>query len=98
MIKKQRSKATDQTKVTFILPAGHSYGDISLVGDFNDWDASKNRFIKRSNQTYSTSVTLASESKFFFRYLTDDGIWVNEAEADGYEESGFGSDNCVLLT
>ena len=81
-----------------MLPGDHPYGKISLVGDFNNWDPSKNKLVKRSNQTYTTSVVLPKGGKYYFRYLTAEGEWINDDDADGYEASAYGSDNCVLLT
>lgn len=98
MIRKQYSKSDGQVKVSFILPEDHPYGKISVVGDFNGWDPAANPFVRRSNKTYSTSVTVKAEGRYAFRYYCEDGTWVNEGDADAYEPSGFGSDNCVLLT
>lgn len=98
MIKKQGISNSSEVKVTFVLPGNQPYGTISVVGDFNEWNPGKNKLVKRSNNTYSSSVTLPKGRKYYFRYLTAGGEWVNDEAADGYESSGFGSDNCVLLT
>ena len=98
MIRKKSVKGNGQVKVTFVLPEDHPYGKIAVVGDFNKWDPTANRFIRRSNKTYTTSTTVKAGERYAFRYYCEDGSWVNEEEADDYEPSGFGSDNCVLLT
>jgi len=98
MIRKQSVKGNGQVKVTFVLPPNHPYGKIAVVGDFNGWDPSVNRFVRRSNKTYTTSATVEAGHRYLFRYYCEDGTWINEDEADAYEPSGFGSDNCVLIT
>ncbi len=98
MIRKKSVKGNGQVKITFVLPDDHPYGKIAVVGDFNGWDPQANTFIHRSNKTYSTTATLEAGHRYAFRYFCDDGSWVNEEQADAYEPSGFGSDNCVLLT
>lgn len=98
MIRKKKIKGDNQVKVTFILPDDHPYGDISVVGDFNGWDPTVHRFVRRSNKTYSASAVVEGQKRYLFRYYCADGTWVNEADADAYEPSGYGSDNCILLT
>ena len=98
MIRKQKVKSNGQVKVTFVLPEDHPYGKIAVVGDFNGWDPAANRFVRRSNKTYTTSALVEAGERYAFRYYCEDGSWVNEEDADAYEPSGFGSDNCVLET
>jgi len=96
MIKKQAIKKGTQVKVTFVLPGDHPHGQISVVGDFNGWDPAANPFGKRSNNTFSASVTVGSGSRHSFRYIAEDGHWVNDEGADAFEHTPFGSVNCVV--
>lgn len=99
MIKKVNKRNSDRVKVTFILPNDHSCGDdVSVVGDFNDWQPGEHQFVRRSNQTYSTSVMLPQSERFAFRYYSEDNGWHNEEEADDFLPSGLGSTNCVVET
>lgn len=99
MIKKVNKRKCDQVKVTFVLPEDHPFGDeISVVGDFNDWTPGRNRFIRRSNRTYSTNVTLPQNERFSFRYYSEEKGWVDEDEADDFEVSEYGSTNCIVQT
>lgn len=98
MIRKQTIKKNGKVKVTFVLPGDHTYGDIAVVGDFNGWEPKANPFVRRSNNTYSTSVTVPAGKRYVFRYYCEDGTWVNDPDADAFEPSGFGSDNCILKT
>lgn len=98
MIKKQPLKGAKQVKVTFALPQESVEAKVSVVGDFNGWDPAKNTLVKRSNGTMSASVTLKKGEQYSFRYVAEDGTWLNDSEADGVEVSPFGTKNSVVLT
>jgi len=98
MIKKQQLKGQKQVKVTFALPQEEVENQVSVVGDFNDWDPAKTKLIKRGNGTFSASVTLKKGEHYAFRYVVDGGKWLNDEEADAYEVSPFGTKNGVVLT
>ena len=95
MIKREAS-GESQVKVTFAMPYAEGQAAISVVGDFNDWDPAKTKLIKRRNGTCSNSVVLDAGQRYHFRYYTADGAWINDPEADGYEVSEHGSENCIL--
>jgi 1,4-alpha-glucan branching enzyme len=96
MIRKRKSRGSNEVRVTFVLPGDHQHGEAALVGTFNGWSPVTHPFVRRSNGTYSVSVVLNAGERHLFRYYAEDGHWFNEPEADGYEPSGHGSDNCVL--
>ncbi len=99
MIKKVNKRSSDQVKVTFVLPEDHPYqGEVSVVGDFNDWTPGEHRFVRRSNQTYSINVMLQEGERYAFRYYSDEEGWINEDEADDYEPNEHGTTNCVVAT
>lgn len=99
MIKKVNKRNDDRVKVTFVLPEDHPYGDeVFVVGDFNDWTHGEHRFVRRSNQTFSTNVTVEEGNRYAFRYYSDEHGWINEDEADDYEWNDFGSTNSVVET
>jgi len=99
MIKKVNKRGSDRVKVTFVLPEDHPFGDeVSVVGDFNDWTPGEHAFVRRSNQTYSTNVTLREGTRYAFRYYSDEAGWVNDGAADDYVPNAYGSTNCVVET
>lgn len=99
MIKKVNKRNDDRVKVTFVLPEDHPYGnEVFVVGDFNDWTHGEHRFVRRSNQTFSTNVTVEEGNRYAFRYYSDEHGWINEDEADDYEWNDFGSTNSVVET
>jgi 1,4-alpha-glucan branching enzyme len=93
---KRANEGEDKVKVTFVLPYEEGQPAVSVVGDFNNWDTSATRLVKRRNGTCSASVTLDAGQSYRFRYYGADGVWSNESEADGYEISEHGSENCLL--
>lgn len=99
MIEKVDKRNSDQVKVTFILPDDHPYGeDVYVVGDFNDWTTGDDKFVRRSNQTYSTNVMLEEDRHYAFRYYSEEAGWINEEDADDFETNDFGETNCIVQT
>lgn len=87
-------------KITFTLPAEVVANATSglLLGDFNNWDNAKAPNLKKQKDG-SMKVTLALEGgrSYHYRYLLDDGRWVNDFTAENYAHvSGYGVDNCVI--
>lgn len=93
---KRANEGEGKVKVTFSLPYAEGQAAVSVVGDFNNWDPAATKLIKRRNGTCSASVVLDAGQSYRFRYYSADGVWSNESEADGYEASEHGSENCLL--
>ncbi len=87
--------------VTFILPKeiSENFGQVSLVGDFNDWDIHKDKFSHKSaNGLFSAGYDLDAGKEYQFRYLCDGQIWLNEPEADKKVLTHYGdSENSVII-
>jgi 1,4-alpha-glucan branching enzyme len=99
-IKKDYSKSKNACKVTFRLP-GDAAGDassVSVVGDFNSWDASAHPMKKLKNGDFTTCIELAANREYQFRYVIDETHWENDRHADKYVKSPYGdSDNSVVV-
>ncbi|MEJ2482022.1 MAG: isoamylase early set domain-containing protein [Gemmatimonadota bacterium] len=96
MVKKQISKKTGETRITFVLPTSDPRLPASVVGDFNDWDPLAHPFRKRTNGTYSVAVSLAPGRRYEFRYLGNDGHWFDEEPDGELVTRGAGGANCVV--
>lgn len=99
MIKKVNKRGSEEVKVTFVLPEDHPYGEnVYVAGDFNGWDKASNKFVRRSNHTYSTNVKLDEGGRYAFRYFSEEQGWINEDDADDYEHNEYGETNCIVTT
>ena len=98
MLKRELIKGSNQVKVTFVIPHDPTQPKISVVGDFNNWDAGAAPMIKRNNDTRSVSIVLAPGQRYSFRYFSEDGQWFNDEAPDAFEPSQHGSQNCLVIT
>lgn len=69
-----------KVKLTFVSPDPDL--EVSLVGDFNDWDPFANPLKKRSNGTRSTVVTVDEGDELRVRLLADGGEWLDVDAAE----------------
>jgi len=94
-IKKQYLKSKPICKVTFTVPEAEAK-KVSVVGDFNKWNAKKNPLRKLKNGTFKGTVDLEKDRTYQFRYLID-GTYKNEEQADSYVWNDYaGAENAVL--
>lgn len=95
-----KSKRNMSKKVTFILPpevvANATAGIV--LGEFNNWDDTKATQLKKQKDgSMKATLTLEAGRTYQYRYLLDDGRWVNDGTADGFVHvSGYGVENCVI--
>ena len=81
----ERTRRKKRTEITFVLPAGHPAGEVSVVGDFNDWKPGLHPLAVRPDGSRAVTVTLPAGERHGFRYLADGGNWLDEEEADGHD-------------
>jgi len=99
-VKKQYLKSQPACRVTFRLPAeaAPDAGQVSLVGDFNDWNIYAIPLKKLKDGTFTVTVRLESDREYQFRYLIDEHTWENDWDADGYVASPYGNvENSVVV-
>lgn len=100
-IKKEYSKDKKVCRVTFTVPKEicENFKEISIVGDFNNWDPHKNKFShKLSDGSMSIELVLETGKEHQFRYLCDGQTWLNESEADAEVLTNYGdSKNSVIV-
>ena len=100
-ITKKYSNDKSIRHVTFILPKEicENFKQITIVGDFNNWDIHKNIFThKNTDGSLSIDLDLDAGREYQFRYLGDGQNWFNEPEADRQVLTHFGdSENSVLV-
>lgn len=87
-------------KVTFTLSAevvGEATSGL-LLGEFNNWDYNDGiTLTKQKDGTLKATTLLETGKRYEYRYLLNDGRWVNDQSADHYVHiSGFHVENCVI--
>ena len=94
-IKKQYLKNKSNCKVTFSIVAKDA-NNVSVIGDFNHWNAKADPLKKLKNGTFKGTVDLQKGQSYEFRYVVD-GDFVNDEEADDYLWNDFAAgENGVL--
>jgi 1,4-alpha-glucan branching enzyme len=100
-LSKKYLKSKPVCKVTFKVSKSTAQGAkrIYLVGEFNKWNTKNLPMQQLKDNSFSVTVDLEVGRDYQYRYLTDEGVWLNDSKADRYEYSAFaGGDNCVVTT
>ncbi len=89
-----------EKKVTFTLPAeivGEATSAV-LLGEFNNWDYNNGISLKKQKDgSLKATAALEAGRTYQYRYLLNDGRWVNDQKADDYVHiSGYQVENCVI--
>lgn len=96
MLTKKFFKTKNEADITFEFDRS-GVTSVSLVGEFNNWQAIELMFNKKS-KSFKTKLRLPKNSEFEFRYLLNGTEWENDYEADQYIPNIFGSENSVVNT
>lgn len=87
-------------EIIFSLPqeALGTASSVVLLGDFNDWDLDKAILLKKGKDgIWKAAVKLKPGHTYEYRFLLDDGRWVNDWAATAYvHKHHFGIDNSVI--
>ena len=87
-------------KVTFTLSSDVVAGATAglLLGEFNNWNVDNGVSLKKQKDgSMKTSVTLEAGKSYQYRYLLNDGRWVNDNSAANYAYAhGYEVENCVI--
>ena len=86
--------------IVFTLPAEAVTGasKVVLLGDFNNWNEEKGVTLeKQEHGSFKAVVPLEAGKTYQYRFLLNDGRWVNEYHAQNYVPvPGFYIDNCQI--
>jgi 1,4-alpha-glucan branching enzyme len=97
MFEKQSMGRIDRVRVTFELPSALWAERVNLVGDFNDWDTTATPMIRnRAHASWRATIELPLGRRYLFRYLLNGAEWLNEWQADDYEETDDGVYSSVV--
>lgn len=94
-ITKKFLKTKPLCKVTFAISAPEA-NEITLVGDFNEWNTVANPLKKLKNGTFKTILDLDVKKSYQYRYIVD-GSYVNDDEAEALIFNDFANtENCIV--
>ncbi len=99
-VRKKYSQDSKVCQITFTLPKEicENFDEVSIVGDFNNWDVHQNKFsTKNPDGSSLVELVLDAGKEYQFRYLCDGEIWLNEPEADGEMPTHFGDAKNSLI-
>lgn len=86
-------------RITFTLPAEAVEGasEVILLGDFNNWNPEVAPRLKKQDASFITIVELEVGNTYHYRFMSNDGRWINDYNAQRYEPApGLHVDNCVI--
>jgi 1,4-alpha-glucan branching enzyme len=95
-VKKQFLKSKPVCKVTFTIVAKEA-NNVAVVGSFNDWNTQSSPLKKLKNGSFKGTIDLEANASHEFKYLID-GVFVNDAEADGYAWNDYAGGENSLIT
>ena len=99
MIRKQMDCKKQQVLVTFDLPASIWADDITVIGDFNNWDPKAHPLSQsRRNEGWHITLTLEPNQTYRFCYLIDGQRWCNDSQADAWSATEDGRPCSIILT
>ena len=99
-ISKKYLKNKPVCKVNFHLPAksAKSAKKVAIVGEFNNWDPKETQMRKLKDGTFTRTIDLEVGREYQFRYLINEAVWQNDAEADRFAPTGVSlEENSVVI-
>jgi 1,4-alpha-glucan branching enzyme len=98
-IKKQFLKSKPICKVSFKVSKELANGasKVNIAGDFNNWNETSDEMNSLKDGSFSLSLDFETGRDYQFRYLLDGNVWINDESADRYQDSGFNSQNSVIV-
>ncbi len=98
MIRYQVRPDTAEALVTFTLQdVDPVHRTVAVVGDFNDWDPTAHVMdADGADRLRTATMSVPVGHRYAFRYLTDDGTWLDDDDPHDRHDNGMGGQNCVL--
>jgi 1,4-alpha-glucan branching enzyme len=96
MLTKSYAKNGKTCRVTFKLTTNETVENVSVLGEFNEWDEKSHPLTLRKDGTHSTTVTIEAGREYRFRYLLDGERWINDEAPDALVANRFGGQDCVV--
>ena len=97
MLIKNYTKTKKKCRVTFKYPNQEQADSAMLAGEFNSWSTTGIPMRKLKDGSFSVTISLEADCAYTFRYVLDQGTWVNDLEADEYVANEHGENNSVVM-
>jgi 1,4-alpha-glucan branching enzyme len=98
MLEKERLE-NGRVRTTFRVSHYVWANEITLAGEFNDWNAHSHPLCRTRDDTeWHISLDLEADRSYRFRYLVDGKEWMEDDHADAYEANPFGGYDSVVFT
>ena len=88
---KNEPKTLKKVSFTMLAPEAQN---VSLAGNFNDWDKNSHSLEKDFDGTWEIHIDLMP-GRYEYRFLVD-GEWRNDPDCNSFAPNPFGSENCIL--
>ena len=99
-IRKQYTNNGTVCRVTFTVPreATKNASNVTVVGEFNNWNPSATPMRKQKTGEFTTTIDLTPGKEYQFRYLINQTNWENDPSADKYVPTTFANtENSVVV-
>ena len=89
-IKKQYLKSKPECKLSFRVTKeeANNADSVKIVGEFNGWDEAVVPMKKLKSGDFTQTINLETGKAYQFKYLINDNVWENDAEADKMVPNG----------
>ena len=77
-----KSVGKKNAKVVFELGPGEGQHEVSVLGDFNAWDAFATPMKRRRDGSMRAKVKVPRGYVYEFKYLSDDGAWFCDPDVE----------------
>lgn len=94
-VSKKFLKSKPVCKVTFAYKAPE-VKELSLVGDFNEWNTTSTPLKKLKNGTFKVVVDLEVDKSYEYKFVAD-GNYINDNESDGLIYNEYANSENSLL-
>jgi hypothetical protein len=92
----QRDLQEAPVKVQFVLDAKRATS-VSVVGDFNAWDATAAPLVRDSASGVWTALVDVTPGRHVYAFLVNDRVWTLDPRAPRTKDSDYGTEQSVMI-
>jgi hypothetical protein len=86
--------AMEPVQLVFRAPSAHR---VSIVGDFNDWDAQRTAMTRDASTGLWSQTVLLRPGRHVYAFFVDDSVWMRDPRSPAANDADFGRPGSVLL-